>query len=353
MSPLRRPQYGAIITRVLTPDKNIPPPPPPDFSGRKTQTSSFGSAGRRGHDSSRFYAGRLYEDQPTERRVRYVENPLPPGVVNTILPTSAERMDALPDNCVHLMVTSPPYNVGKEYDEDLTLAEYRAFLRAVMAEVLRVLVPGGRVCFNLANLGRKPYLPLHRYFIEDFLALRTGSQPESRFLMRGEIIWDKTGGGASSTAWGSWRSPANPTLRDVHEYILVFCKDTWRRPRLPQRQATISRDEFMEFTRSIWQFPPASARRIGHPAPFPEELPRRCIELYTYSDEVVLDPFMGSGTTALAALNAGRRFVGFEVSEEYREIARRRIVRESQPQLFYIRTGSDGHIVAERRSSYE
>ena len=260
-------------------------------------------------------------------------------------------MDSLPDCSVHLMVTSPPYNVGKDYDEDLTLSEYRAFLRAVMAEVLRVLVPGGRVCFNLANLGRKPYLPLHRYLIEDLLALRTPAQPESRLLMRGEIIWDKTGGGATSTAWGSWMSPANPTLRDVHEYILVFSKDTWRRPRLPGRQPTISRDEFMEFTKSVWRFPPASARRIGHPAPFPEELPRRCIELYTYANEVVLDPFMGSGTTALAALNAGRRFVGFEVAEEYRALASRRLGCETHQPLLFTRTGSDGRVIAEVRDA--
>ena len=256
-------------------------------------------------------------------------------------------MDALPDCSVHLMVTSPPYNVGKDYDEDLTLSEYRDFLRTVMAEVLRVLVPGGRVCFNLANLGRKPYLPLHRYVIEDLQSLRIPAQPEARFLMRGEIIWDKTGGGAASTAWGSWMSPANPTLRDVHEYILVFSKDGWRRPKLPNRHSTIRRDEFMEFTKSVWQFPPASARRTGHPAPFPEELPRRCIELYTYSDEVVLDPFMGSGTTALAALNTGRRFVGFEVSGEYREIAHWRLSLETRPRLLYTRTGSDGSVIAE------
>ncbi len=261
-------------------------------------------------------------------------------------------MAELPDGSVHLMVTSPPYNVGKEYDADLTLNEYRDFLRSVMTEVLRVLVPGGRVCFNVANLGRKPYLPLHRYFIEDFLALTTENQPESRFLMRGEIIWDKTGGGASSTAWGSWQSPANPTLRDGHEYILVFCKDTWRRPRMPGRSATIGRDEFMEYTRSIWQFPPASARRVGHPAPFPLELPRRCIELYTYSDEVVLDPFMGSGTTALAALQTGRRFIGYEISPEYRALAQRRLTAETAPLLLYTRSGSDGQVVAERRNGY-
>ena len=102
----------------------------------------------------------------------------------------------------------------------------------------------------------------------------------------------------------------------------------------------------------MWQFAPASARRIGHPAPFPEELPRRCIELYTYREEVVLDPFMGSGTTALAALRAGRRFVGYEVAEEYRELARRRLAGETAP-LLYTRSGSDGLVVAERRSGYE
>ena len=340
---MRCPVVSAIIARVLTSDNNnLPPPPPPDSQGWKTQTSAFGSAGRHGHDSSRFYAGRLYADQPAERRVEYVENPLPYGVANTILPASAEQMDALPDCSVHLMVTSPPYNVGKEYDEDLTLAEYRHFLRTVMGEVHRVLVPGGRVCFNIANLGRRPYLPLHRYIIEDL--------QELGFLMRGEIIWDKAASAASSTAWGSWKSPTNPTLRDVHEYILVLCKDTWRRSKLPNRQATISRDDFLECTRSIWQFPAASARRIGHPAPFPEELPRRCIELYTYSDEVVLDPFMGSGTTALAALNTGRRFVGYEISPEYQALAYRRLA--AAPKLF-IRTGSDQRLMAERRSSYE
>ena len=343
---MTNPPCGAIIARVLIPyDENIDfTPPPPNLGRGKTRTSPFGSAGRQGHDATPFYGGRLYADLPTAQPGPYWENPLPASAVNAILPQSAARMDALPAASVHLMVTSPPYNVGKEYDADLTLDEYRDFLRQVMAEVYRVLAPGGRVCFNIANLGRRPYLPLHRYLIEDFLALG--------FLMRGEIIWDKGNSAAASTAWGSWQSPSNPTLRDIHEYILIFSKESWQRPRLPGREATISREDFLECTKSVWQFAPASARRIGHPAPFPEELPRRCIELYTYRDEVVLDPFMGSGTTALAALKAGRRFVGFEVSPEYRELARRRLSRETAP-LLYTRTGSDGLVVAERRSGYE
>ena len=330
-----------MMPRVLAADINKippPPPPPPDPQGAKTQTSPFGSSGRRGHDSSRFYAGRLYAGQPAERLVKYVENPLPAEAANAIIPVSAETMDALPDCSVHLMVTSPPYNVGKEYDEDLTLDEYREFLRRVMREVHRVLVPGGRVCFNIANLGRRPYLPLHRYVIEDLLCLG--------FLMRGEIIWDKAASAASSTAWGSWRAATNPTLRDVHEYILVLCKDTYRRPKVAGRESTIARDDFLNWTRSVWQFPAESARRIGHPAPFPVELPRRCIELYTYGGEVVLDPFMGSGTTALAALQTGRRFVGYEISAEYRELALRRL--SATPSLF-ARTDSEGRIIAEAR----
>ena len=107
----------------------------------------------------------------------------------------------------------------------------------------------------------------------------------------------------------------------------------------------------MEFTKSVWQFPPASARRIGHPAPFPQELPRRCIELYTYSGEFVLDPFMGSGTTALAAVNAGRRFVGYEISGEYQDLALKRLSAETKPLLFYTRSGSDNHVVAEVRNA--
>lgn len=226
-------------------------------------------------------------------------------------------MDELPDCCVHLMVTSPPYNVGKDYDEDWTLDEYRDFLRRVMREVHRVLVPGGRACLNVANLGRKPYLPLHAYIIADMLDLG--------FLMRGEIIWDKASSASPSTAWGSWCSPKNPTLRDVHEYILVFSKDRWDRPNPKGRPASITKEEFLSFTKSVWTFPPEQATKVGHPAPFPVELPYRLIQLYSFQGEVVLDPFIGSGTTAIAALKAGRYFVGYDIDPVYVQLALRRI----------------------------
>jgi site-specific DNA-methyltransferase (adenine-specific) len=148
---------------------------------------------------------------------------------------------------------------------------------------------------------------------------------ELGFLMRGEIIWNKGSSAGPSTAWGSWKSASNPTLRDVHEYILVFCKETFKRPNPAERASTITRDDFLEFTKSVWTLPTESARKIGHPAPFPLELPRRLIELYTFAGEVILDPFMGSGQTALAAIQTGRHYVGYEIDEKYVNLAAKRI----------------------------
>ncbi|MCA1961267.1 MAG: site-specific DNA-methyltransferase, partial [Desulfomonile sp.] len=186
-------------------------------------------------------------------------------------------MAELPDCSVALMVTSPPYNVGKDYDADLTLDEYLAFLKRVLAETYRVLVPGGRVAFNVANLGRKPYIPLNAY-----VALMAS---ELGFLMRGEVIWVKGKGASNSCAWGSWMSATNPTLRDLHEYVLVFSKERFDRPQ--PGPSTITRDEFMAATTSVWHIPPESARRVGHPAPFPVALVERFIHLYTFAGDVV------------------------------------------------------------------
>ena len=147
---------------------------------------------------------------------------------------------------------------------------------------------------------------------------------EIGFLMRGEIIWDKAASAGSSTAWGSWLSASNPALRDVHEYILVFSKGTMRRQG-DGKESTISRDEFLEYTKSLWTFPTESAKRVGHPAPFPVELPYRLIQLYTFEGDVVLDPFCGSGTTCVAALKTNRHYIGFDNNLEYVELAERRI----------------------------
>ena len=283
--------------------------------GKNTSTSSFGSPGREGHDSSAFYKARLYADQPRAASDAYVENPIPE--LDVIFNHTSEEMKELPDCSVHLMVTSPPYNVGKDYDEDLSLEEYLEFLKRVWKETYRVLVSGGRACINVANVGRKPYIPLHAFIMRDMIELG--------FLMRGEIIWDKAASASTSTAWGSWQSASNPTLRDTHEYILVFSKGRFRREKIDGRVSTIPREQFLEFTKSVWAFPSESARKIGHPAPFPVELPYRLTQLYTFSGENVLDPFIGSGQTALAALKAGRHFIGYEINEEYTALAQTRI----------------------------
>ena len=143
--------------------------------------------------------------------------------------------------------------------------------------------------------------------------------------MRGEIIWDKSASAGSSTAWGSWKSSSNPTLRDVHEYILIFSKSHFKREKIEERPSTITRDEFLENTKSVWTFPTVSAKKIGHPAPFPVELPYRLIQLYSYKDEIVLDTFMGSGQTAIAGLKAGRKYIGYEIEKEYVDLANKRI----------------------------
>ncbi len=281
-----------------------------------TETSSFGTSGRISHDSKKFYASRLYEDVPGDQVVDLHENLIPKDGLDQVYCKSSEQMDEVPDSSVHLMVTSPPYNASKDYDQDLSLEEYLLMLEKVWRETYRVLVPGGRACINTANLGRKPYIPLHKYLIEMMIDLG--------FLMRGEIIWDKASSASPSTAWGSWQSASNPVLRDVHEYILVFSKNTFKRER-GDKENTIGRDEFLEWTKSVWTFPAISAKKVGHPAPFPEELPHRLIQLYSFQGDIVLDPFAGSGTTCLVAAMDGRRYIGYEIDEQYVKLARKRI----------------------------
>jgi len=281
-----------------------------------TETSTFGTQGRFSHDSSKFYNTKMYESLKRNNLIELEENDVPSEFINCVIPGSAENMKELPNNCIHLMITSPPYNVTKEYDKDLTLEEYLSLLRNSFNEIYRVLTPGGRACINVANLGRKPYIPLSDYI--SMIMLDIG------FNMRGEIIWNKASSATPSTAWGSWLSAANPILRDIHEYILVFSKGDYSRKK-KNKESTISKEHFMEWTKSVWTMKAESARKIGHPAPFPIELPNRLIQLYSFKGDNVLDPFMGSGSTAIAALNEHRKFVGYEICEDYIELCNKRI----------------------------
>lgn len=291
-----------------------------------TKTSAFGTPGRINHDSSQFYNSRLYEGLISDEKVKQIENKIPPELLNKHFCHSSESMNELPDNSVHLMITSPPYNVTKEYDDNLSLEEYLQLLKRVWKETYRVLVPGGRACINVANLGRKPYIPLHSYIIS--------AMSEIGFQMRGEIIWNKASSASPSTAWGSWLSAANPVLRDIHEYILIFSKDSFTHAS-KGKESTISKEEFLEWTKSVWTFPAVSAKKIGHPAPFPEELPNRLIKLYSFKHDVILDPFLGSGTTSLSAIKNGRSYVGYDTNKKYIELADKRVAEfANQTKLF-------------------
>ncbi len=284
---------------------------------KKTQTSSFGVSKREAHDSSDFYARNLFQSANTTDVVDInVPSIQMDGWVDHIYNQTSESMP-IPDNSVALSFTSPPYNVGKDYDDDMTLDEYLDLIKRVGQDVYRVLKPGGRYVINIANLGRKPYIPLHSYFYQIHSQLG--------FLPMGEIIWQKGKGASGSCAWGSWKSAKSPRLRDLHEYLLVFAKQGFSRP--DKGVSDISSEEFMESTLSIWQIQPESAKKVGHPAPFPVELAKRVIKLYSYVDDVILDPFMGSGTTCVAAKENGRYYVGFDISPEYCQIAKERIAK--------------------------
>ncbi len=238
------------------------------------------------------------------------------------------------------MVTSPPYFTGKDYEVEMgtghipgSYFEYLEMLRDAFDACLTTLEPGGRMAINVANLGRKPY----RSLSADVISIL---QDDLGMLLRGEIIWQKAKGAGGSCAWGSFRSPQNPVLRDLTERVIIASKGRFDRAITRKQRAerglphiaTIETDEFLEATVDVWEIPSESASRVGHPAPFPVGLPRRLIELYTYEGDLVLDPFMGSGTTAVAAISTGRHYVGFETEAEYVELAEMRVA-EARTQL--------------------
>lgn len=306
---------------------------------RPTSTSVFGSGRRESHDSSAFYA--RFQPPVINDDDRIGVRPLTEGPVLG----DARRMHHIPDRSVALVVTSPPYFVGKAYENETlqrsqphpstsglprTYREYLQLLYDSFYECIRVLEPGGRIAVNVANLGRKPYRSLSADVIKIFEDLG--------LLMRGEIIWRKSKAMGGAVAWGSFRQPSNPVLRDTTERIIVASKGRFDRAKTRAARkkaglpnvATVPNDEFVEATLDVWEIPAESARRVSHPAPFPVELPLRLIDLYTYEDDLVLDPFMGSGTTLVAAYKAWRRGVGYDIKPEYVEIARGRLERSSR-----------------------
>lgn len=301
---------------------------------RATTTARFGSSRRESHDATDFYDRFVAPELSDDATV------VPPGKVDVIYTQDARDMRKVESNSVALVVTSPPYFAGKEYEQTLgqngvpgTYFEYLDLLHGVFEECKRVLEPGGRIAVNVANLGRRPYRSLAGD-VTDILQ-------DLGLLLRGEVIWWKGKAAGGSCAWGTFQRPSNPVLRDVTERIVIASKGRFDRALKPDERharglpstGTISRDEFLEATTDLWEMPTESATRVGHPAPFPVELPKRLTELYTYEDDVVLDPFMGSGTTAIAALRTHRHYIGFETDRSYVTRAKQRIAEEKKQLL--------------------
>lgn len=303
-------------------------------SRRTTATSSFGASRREGHDASAFYARFRAPEVSDDDTV--ADPAQVAAIADRIFVGDSRDMSAVPEGSVGLVVTSPPYFAGKAYEaalgEDHIPADYVDYLdmlRDVFAECVRVLEPGGRIVVNVANLGRRPFRSLAAD-VTDIL------QDDLGLLLRGEVVWMKQRGSSGNCAWGSYRSPTNPVLRDTTERLVIASKGRFdralsvgkREKRGLPFESTVPADEFMEATLDVWEIAPESATRVNHPAPFPVALVERCIHLYSFAGDVVLDPFMGSGSTAVAARRTGRRFVGFDTEPSYVDLALERVRRE-------------------------
>ena len=306
-----------------------------------TSTQAFGAGRRESHDATEFYARFTPPIIADDEQVEVLPRLESLGLADWCIEGDARNMAVVPDNSVALVATSPPYFVGKEYEQAVvgdrdrlpaipsTYLDYLQMLRDVFAECVRVLEPGGRIAVNVANLGRKPY----RSLSADVISIL---QDDLGMLLRGEIVWHKAEGASGSLAWGSYKSATNPVLRDITERVIIASKGRFdravkRAKREDQgmpHKSTVSADEFMEATLDVWRIDPESARRVGHPAPFPVELPRRLIDLYTFEGDVVLDPFLGSGSTIVAAERTGRVGIGFDLDPAYIDLARERVAAE-------------------------
>ncbi len=297
-----------------------------------TSTSNFGVGKRESHNASGFYGRFTPPTISTDSTIAGVID------VEPFHCGDARSMTVLPDNSVALVVTSPPYFAGKQYEEELaaegvptSYLEYLDMLREVFKECARVLEPGGRIAVNVANLGRRPF----RSLAADVTRIL---QDDLGLLLRGEVVWAKAEGATGSCAWGSYRSPVNPVLRDITERVVVASKGRFdRTPSIAERRrdglphlATLPTDDFLALTLDVWSIPTESAHRVGHPAPFPVELPEMFIRLFTFENDLVLDPFLGSGSTLVAAARLGRRGVGFDLDPSYVEIARARVGAEGK-----------------------
>jgi len=232
--------------------------------------------------------------------------------------------ECIKENSIDLIVTSPPYNVDiryKSYNDQIPYNVYLEFTQKWLERAYKFLKDDGRFCLNIPldkNKGGQQSV------YSDIVAIAKNIG----FKYHSTIVWNEQNI-SRRTAWGSWLSAAAPYVIAPVEMIVILYKKRWKKLS-GSKKSDISKKEFMEFTNGVWTFMGESKKRIGHPAPFPVELPRRCIKLFTFVGDVVLDPFLGSGSTLIASILTERKGIGVDIDKHYCELAKQRLINEAK-----------------------
>ena len=280
-----------------------------DYNSERKVKNRVAKEGRRG---KYFYAqNHQYIDQ---------NNELPESLNNQIICGDSQTvLQRLPNNCVDLIFTSPPYNFGLEYEssaDDYNWDAYFKKLFYILDECIRVLKYGGRLIINVQPLF-SDYIPSHHLISKHCI--------KRKLIWKGEILWEKNNYNCKYTAWGSWKSPSNPYLKYTWEFIEIFCKGEMKKTG-EKENIDISADEFKEWVVAKWSVSPErKMKKYDHPAMFPEALAERILKLFSYQNDIILDPFNGAGTTTAVAKRLNRRFLGIDISELYCKTARDRL----------------------------
>lgn len=247
-------------------------------------------------------------------------NEIPKEFENKIIcGDSKQVLSKLPDNCVDLVFTSPPYNFGLDYASTADDNHWEAYfdkLFEIFTECIRVLKWGGRIIVNVQPLF-SDYIPTHHIISNFFM--------QKKMIWKGEILWEKNNYNCKYTAWGSWKSPSNPYLKYTWEFLEVFCKGDLKKTG-DSANADITADDFKKWTVGKWSIAPErKMKEYDHPAMFPEELAQRALQLFSFENDIILDPFNGAGTTTAVAKKLNRKYLGIDISEKYCKTAEKRV----------------------------
>ena len=242
------------------------------------------------------------------------------------------------ENSVDLVITSPPYNVDIKYNshnDQLAYSDYLEFSKKWLTKCYRLLKNEGRFCLNIPldkNKGGQQSVGADLTVIAKKIGFRYHSS----------VVWNE-GNISRRTAWGSWLSASAPFVIAPVELIVILYKNKWKKTS-GSKISDLNREEFMEWTNGLWTFSGESKKKVGHPAPFPIELPKRCIKLFSYVGDIVLDPFLGSGTTLIASYQLNRKVIGFEIDEGYCELAYNRLIKEARINEGLLFAGVNQHV---------